>query len=93
MKWRGTQELIRAARGERHAILEAERKAERVFVEEIVSVLCALSDSGLADCSDLKASCSVRGWGRTERFICFTIKCSANRPGACRTFNWRHRRV
>lgn len=93
MKGRWFQGLKSATPGERWSLLEAEIKAERLFVQEIVGVLCALSPSGLTDCRDLHATCRIRRWSRNGASLFSTIKCTANRPGASREYRWRLHRV
>lgn len=82
-----------ADNGERQALLEAEAKAERVYVQEIVGRLCALSDTGLADCSSLVVACRTRRWGRVQPFLYSSIECIAAHPSAKREYSWRLRRV
>lgn len=87
LRWK--QGLKGATHAERWSLLDAEKHAERVFLQEIVSVLCSLSDLGFVDCAQLRATCKLRRWARNKRRIYCTIKCSANQPGAKRTYNWR----
>lgn len=87
------QGLKSATPAERWVLLEAEIQAERVFLQEIVGVLCALSDSGLAECADLTVACECEWWVRTDSSLFSSLKCVANRPGATRRFKWRLPRV
>lgn len=78
-----------ASRRERRVLVEGELKAKRLFLEKVVGYLCELSDSGLADCADLKARCRLSQWARGEGVLLACYRCTVNRPGVTGGFNWR----
>jgi hypothetical protein len=85
--WR--QGLGSATAYERSVLLELETYTERLHLQEVTRSLCAASDLGIVECSDLVASARISKWGRRRGRIYAIIRASANRPGACASYRFR----
>jgi hypothetical protein len=85
-KWK--QGLRSATSRERLRLLHAEAKARRIYLEERVSDLCAASDLGIADCSELRVSCKLGIWRRDSGHLYCTIECVSAPEKRSKQFRW-----
>lgn len=87
MKWR--QGLTEASTFERVKLLELERKTRHLHIQEVAGLLCALSDSGIADCSALDGTASIQRWARKRGTIYVEIRAVSKHPTVTNTYRWR----
>jgi hypothetical protein len=74
---------------ERMKILEVEKHAQLHHLQAVAGYLCSLAPLGLADCSNLTATCRVSRWCRSKRSILLICQCTSRHPATKQTYKWR----
>lgn len=85
--------LREASAYERETLLRLERYVESLHLQEVARGLCDADPLGIVDCSNLRASASIRRWTRRRGkvFVEFSVRCT--HPGAHGTYKYCFNRL